>query len=196
MCTQFQPRETICEFVDLYVLGSGSAEERSGFEVHLAECARCQLRVFSIADTLGNFAFRRPRLAARKALLEKVLADKQKHPSIVFEAPGVLAKRAEEIEWVPAGPPGVYAKTLFADETRGYHTSIVKLDPGTKYPAHRHAGIEEVFVLKGDLHFDFGVIVAGDYCRAEPETVHSHSHTENGCELLVTASTRDEFLPA
>lgn len=194
MCTESEPRDTICEFADLYILGSGSTHERADFETHLAECARCQLRVFSIADTLGNFAFRRPSLGAREALLQKIRADVSKDVAIVFEAPGVLAKRAENIEWVPAGLPGVYAKTLFTDKARGYHTSIVKLDPGTQYPAHRHVGIEEIFVLEGDLEYDFGVIGTGDYCRAEPETIHSLSHTVNGCVLLVNASTSDQLL--
>lgn len=197
MCQEPNGKETLCDFADLYILGSGSLDELAKFELHLQDCARCQLRVESISQTLNALTSNaRPRPAARERLLQRMRAGEPRDASVVFAAPGLLARRAEKIEWAAAGLPGVFAKTLFADETRGYHTSIVKLDPGAQYPAHRHGGIEEVFVLEGDLQFDFGAIVAGDYCRAEADTLHSRSHTENGCVLLVNASTADELFPA
>lgn len=197
MCNGSDNRTSLCEFADLYVLGAGSAEEVTRFEQHLTDCARCKLHLQTMVETLGSVASAEsPRPQVRQHLLERIRKADLQDPSIVFQAVGVLAKRAQKLEWKSSGLPGVFAKTLFADTVRGYHTSIVKLEPGTTYPPHRHAGIEEIFVLEGDLHYDEGVIVAGDYCRAEPETLHSSSHTEHGCVLLVSASTRDQLLPA
>lgn len=85
---------------------------------------------------------------------------------------------------------------MFEDKAQNYRTSLVKLESGAHYPAHKHAGVEEAFVLYGDLHYDVGVLVAGDYCLAESGSLHSSSYTENGCVLLIRTSCDDELLAA
>ena len=66
--------------------------------------------------------------------------------------------------------------------------------PGTSYPGHRHAGVEECYVLEGDLRVGDLVMRAGDYQRAAIGSVHGVQSTEGGCLLLVLMSDRDERL--
>ncbi len=71
----------------------------------------------------------------------------------------------------------------------------MRMDAGAKLPAHRHHGVEECFVVEGDLVDGDLVLRAGDYVRYDAGTVHSPS-TRNGCLLFVTASLRDERVGA
>ena len=47
---------------------------------------------------------------------------------------------------------------------------LVRLVPGGSYPAHDHAGVEELHLLNGELWIDERKLFAGDYNRAEPGT--------------------------
>ena len=53
--------------------------------------------------------------------------------------------------WEPAPLPGIFSKPLFNDVNRQYVTQIVRMDPGTTYPSHRHSQVEELYLLEGDL---------------------------------------------
>lgn len=68
------------------------------------------------------------------------------------------------------------------------------MDAGAHYPSHRHADVEELFVLSGDLHVAGEVMSAGDYCRAETESVHGETFSETGCLFLAMSSQRNQFL--
>lgn len=198
MCDSVPFKNEVCELAEVYVLGTCSPDEKVRFERHLSDCARCQLTVAHTADAISRLAPpRSPDPAVRRSLWDSIRqrdSAGDQDPSIVFEGVGVIARSADKMDWEPGPLPGTWTKNLFLDQKRGYHTSLVKLAPGTRYPAHRHAGVEEVFVLAGDLHLREGVITTGDYCRAEPNSVHSPSYTEAGCVLLITSSTSDELL--
>jgi len=45
---------------------------------------------------------------------------------------------------------------------------LVRLDPGTDYPGHRHAGIEELHLLHGILKIDERTLYLGDFIHSEP----------------------------
>jgi quercetin dioxygenase-like cupin family protein len=79
------------------------------------------------------------------------------------------------------------------EQQRKIATSLVRMDPGTHFPAHRHGGPEEVFVLEGDLVLEGQKMKPGDYCHAEIGTIHSESYTESGCLFLLKASQLDEI---
>src|SRR5262245_17703317 len=97
--------------------------------------------------------------------------------------------RDSEAAWEPAGAPGVEARRLHVDRSRNTATMLVRMAPGTSYPAHRHGGREECFVLSGDLRVgDQLVMHSGDYQRAELGSVHPVQSTENGCLLLLVSS--------
>lgn len=184
-----------CEWLELYALGGGEPDENDAFEQHLRTCRRCRQEMTEVAgDLFLTVAEHTPRVA----IANELRANLRKRPDVatVFEVRGVVAKRSAAMEWQPAGLPGVWAKTLSVDPGRDCATSLVKLDPGAVYPAHRHASLEEALVIEGDLHLHSHVLGPGDYCRAEPGSLHSPSFTERGCILLVMGSMSDELLPA
>ncbi len=85
-------------------------------------------------------------------------------------------------------------KSLHVDPATQYMTSLVRMAPGSKYPAHRHSGAEQCLVLEGDVRLGDVALAAGDYERAEAETIHGTIETKSGCLLLIISSQRDEIL--
>jgi hypothetical protein len=58
----------------------------------------------------------------------------------------------------------------------------------------RHAASEEVLVISGLASVGSFELRAGEYCRAESESVHDPVTTATGCTLFVCGSEHDEFL--
>ena len=71
---------------------------------------------------------------------------------------------------------------------------MIRMEPGTRYPAHRHGGREECFVLEGDLRHADQVMHGGDYEVVDTGTIHGEQWTEHGCLLLITSSMHDELI--
>ena len=57
------------------------------------------------------------------------------------------------------------------------------------------AGIEELYLLEGDLTVEGYTMHAGDYCRAEAGSFHGEIRTKTGCKFIAIASREDELLP-
>jgi anti-sigma factor ChrR (cupin superfamily) len=111
------------------------------------------------------------------------------------EADGVFTLRAEETGWEKTDIAGIEVRNLFADRERNYVTMLVRMAPGTAYPTHRHAGVEECFVLDGDLRVPPGRhLHAGDYQRAAGDSLHGIQSTDEGCLLFIVSSTEDELV--
>ncbi len=115
-------------------------------------------------------------------------------PAILLDRFGLFIARSERIEWQAAGLPGCQRKMLFADEKQKSLTSVVQMQAGTHFPAHRHAGPEELYLLSGDLVVEGQTLKPGDYCRAETSTVHAESYTNSGCVFILKASQHDEII--
>ena len=112
---------------------------------------------------------------------------------ILLDHSGLFIGRTESMNWRPGSIPGCWSKLLFVKEQLHVATSLVRMDAGTHFPAHRHQGPEEVFLLDGDLVVEGKKMKPGDYCRAETGTIHSESYTESGCLFLLIASQLDEI---
>ena len=63
--------------------------------------------------------------------------------------------------------------------------------PGVEYPPHRHAGTEELYLLKGELWIGDKKLYPGDYNRAEPGTADMRVWSETGCACLLITSPSD-----
>lgn len=110
-------------------------------------------------------------------------------------ADGVFTLRAEETGWEKTDIEGIEVRNLFADRERNYVTMLVRMAAGTAYPTHRHAGVEECFVLEGDLRVPPGRhLHAGDYQRASGDSLHGVQSTDAGCLLFIISSTEDELV--
>jgi anti-sigma factor ChrR (cupin superfamily) len=67
------------------------------------------------------------------------------------------------------------------------------LAPGTDYPPHTHAGVEELHLLHGELWIDERKLQPGDYNRAEPGTSDQRVWSETGCTCVLITSPRDRL---
>ena len=85
-------------------------------------------------------------------------------------------------------------KLLYHDRERAYSARLVRLAPGTVYPSHRHARVEELFVIEGEALISGVLMRAGDYCRAESGTVHVDISTSGGVVFFCLASDHNEAL--
>lgn len=104
-----------------------------------------------------------------------------------------IAARTEAFE--PTDIPGIRVRRLFVDEEADRVTMLVRMDAGSAYPAHRHGGAEECYVLEGDLEIvGKQELHAGDYQRMETGSLHPLQRTQRGCLLLVTSSRHDELV--
>ena len=97
----------------------------------------------------------------------------------------------EAAGWKDIRVRGAAVKLLSVDQTRGYAVVLGKLEPGTRYPAHKHINGEDVFVLSGDLHMGEYVLRAGDFHHADAGTSHGENFSETGCTILAVISTQD-----
>ncbi len=180
----------------LYALGALSAHEHEDFEAHLADgCETCaeELRAFrAVAEELGLAA---APVATRPELRERVLdrvARADAKDDAVFEKDGLHFVRQDRSGWQAGKAPGCYFKRLHHDPERQYVTQLIRMDPGTVYPAHRHADFEEIYLLDGDLLVSDVHMSAGDYCRADAGSIHTGIRSENGCLFIAMFSERNE----
>lgn len=100
---------------------------------------------------------------------------------------GISVQRGYDTDWEPAGIPGIERRVLSADPGVGRVVCLFRMAPGARFPAHHHAGVEECYVLEGDLRVGDLVLRAGDYQRAEPGSAHVTQTTEQGCVCLIIA---------
>ena len=107
------------------------------------------------------------------------------HP-ISVPAPGPVALP----DWQDAGS-GISYSMLARNVERGYVGMLVRLEPGAAYPPHTHAGVEELYLLDGELWIDSKKVLPGGYNRAYASTSDERVWTETGCTCVLLTSTGD-----
>ena len=100
------------------------------------------------------------------------------------------ARAAPQPEWEQAAP-GLHYQVLAWDSQRNRVSMLVRLDPGIAYPPHRHAGVEELHLLDGELWIEDRKLLPGDYNRAEPATADQRVWSETGCSCVLVTSLGD-----
>jgi anti-sigma factor ChrR (cupin superfamily) len=126
----------------------------------------------------------RPSASLRERLAQRIAAETGGEP-IVPASSGWA-----EPEWTEVAP-GISCKLLATDEATNRVTMLVRLAPDTEYPPHRHAGLEELHMLHGDLTVGDRILHAGDYLQAEAGTEDHRVWTEHGCTGVLITSFRD-----
>ena len=94
-----------------------------------------------------------------------------------------------KFDWRETRHEGVALCVLRRDEATGDATVLIRIRPGCAYPAHRHNGVEEVFVLRGGYRDARGEHRAGDYVLNPAGSAHSPTALEgpDDCVLLAVA---------
>lgn len=165
-------------------IGALDPDERRDLEARLADLSpgvRAEVaRLYDASVEIAASALGEdPSPGVRDALLARV------------GAPSNHTITAAEGEWVETGVPGVRMKILAIDRVRDRVTMLIKGDPGARYPAHRHSGPEECYVIRGSVVVEGRLLRAGDFHHAEGESDHAELWTEEGVEVLLVASASD-----
>jgi anti-sigma factor ChrR (cupin superfamily) len=211
------------ETAALHALGILTDAEAKAFEAHVADgCTACAEDAAAFRETLTELGKesavgKSPPPELRRKLLERAAAERGAAgaPRTAPRKPGAAETqvwrlwkgsaggegednlrivRAEEGSWEKTAVDGVSVKPLAVDPERRYVTMLVRMEPGSSYPIHEHAGAEECYVLEGDLDVGGEKLHAGDYQRAGAGSRHRLQSTEKGCLLLIVSSQDDELL--
>ena len=100
------------------------------------------------------------------------------------------ARQWSEPAWEQVAP-GIECKLLATDTERHRVSMLVRLAPGASYPAHTHAGSEELHLLDGELWINQRKLFPGDYNYGEPGASDERVWSETGCTCVLITSSRD-----
>ena len=188
----------------LHAMGALEPDAMVLYDAHLEICPLCRAEVAShrgTVEALGRAAMSAtPAPSVKERLMNAVRGGedaaaiqtwKRWAPSATGE-PMVIVRGGGA--WEATGVDGVLVRRLFVDADNDRLTMLVRMAPGTEYPAHRHGGIEECYVLEGDLYGPDFEMRGGDYQRLEGGSVHGVQGTRGGCLLFIVSSMNDELL--
>lgn len=189
-----------CELAPLYALNVLSEPEQKWVEQQLAECPELaeELAEYQSAVTAIPYTTPTVTMAAdlKNRLFDRLELDTP--PPLPLSAPVVpssyFAVRSQDLNWQPHEVSGVSIAILSTDEVKREIVGLFKAAPGVYYSIHRHAAIEEIYMLSGDLVVGDQLYSAGDYIRSEPGSVHG-PYTNSGCLFLFHTSMDDEYPP-
>lgn len=183
-------REEAQEWAALYAAGALKPEECRSVESALAEDA------FPAADELAanreaiaQIAFTLPPAKPGASVKDRLF--KRIRP---VTDPGFTVTRRDEMEWKPTPFPGIDYKRLFVDPKTRLATTLLRLAPGAKYPAHHHTDFEQCYVMQGEVQLGGFFMHAGDFEFAVPDSDHYTVESATGCVLLLVSSLNDKFL--
>jgi anti-sigma factor RsiW len=181
-----------CERAELtygYALQVLPASELAAAEAHIAACPDCQRELESLRPVVDRFVawpadVLRPTTSLQARLARRIAEETRKEPVLP------PARQWSEPEWEQVAA-GIECKLLATDTERDRVSMLVRLAPGARYPAHTHAGGEELYLLDGELWIDEKKLVRGDYNYGAPGAADNRVWSETGCTCLLVTSTKD-----
>jgi anti-sigma factor ChrR (cupin superfamily) len=180
------------ELVTALALGALPANEEPAIRAHLAVCVACREEFDSMQEVVGLLpSWPLDSIRPDPSLWNRLAARIQGSP----ERPGMTGpafSASSEPDWEEVAP-GIRCKILSVDDVRHRLCMLVRLSPGTDYPPHTHAGVEELHLLEGELWINDRKLFAGDYNRAEPGTADRRVWSETGCTCVLTTSLQDRL---
>jgi anti-sigma factor ChrR (cupin superfamily) len=184
-----------CENSELacaYALGVLPASEEPSIEAHIASCLYCQHELETLRPVVDRFLswptdVLRPAPSLQERLMRRI-AEETGQPSVPVSAP-----QWSEPDWEQLGP-GIECKLLAIDTEKHQVSMLVRLAPGARYPAHIHAGQEELHLLNGELWIDEHRLVPGDHHYGESGERDDRVWSKTGCTCVLITSTRDVLL--
>lgn len=188
----------------LHALGALEKDAAILYSAHLEVCEACRVEVESHREAVEALG-RSPEPVAPPASLKSRLTDavrtEQNAAAIQTWKRWTPSARGEAMEivrgtdtWEKTGVDGVEVRRLFVDVPNDRLTMLVRMAAGIEYPAHRHGGVEECYVLEGDLYGPGWEMRAGDYQRLLGGSIHGVQGTRGGCVLFIVSSMNDELI--
>ena len=168
-------------------VGALDADERSAFQARVAQLPPDQQsQVASLYEVTLALASSVDQVAPPPRVREAVIA--------ATRAPGRYTVFAGDHPWTDTPLPGIQIQVLSVDKPRGVATMLIRASAGAVYPAHRHSGPEECYVIRGTVVIDGRVLHAGDFHHADAGSHHGDITTIDGAEVLIVGAI-DDYLP-
>lgn len=139
----------------------------------------------SVVGWIMNLAQRGMRRNESRRALD-VLADLSREQPLRIEGTSPIVSS----DWQEAGR-GVSYQVLARDPERARVSMVVRLSPGASYPPHTHAGVEELYLLDGELWIDSEKVNPGGFYRAETGSSDQLVWSGTGCTCVLLTSTQD-----
>lgn len=182
------PTDDPATLAALYVSGAIDHTAAAEFESRLDSGDAAFQQEYARLSPVLEAVLREPASVPPSAgLRERLLAQVSSLPQHSSLPQGFFVQTAREGVWNETGSPGVRVRTLFQDQTRGVRTLLLRMDAGALFNEHPHEGVEECYVIEGDITIGSREYLSGDYMRAESGTTHEPSFTCKGCLLLLTS---------
>lgn len=183
----------------LHALGLLEGPEQSTFEALAATDGEAQALASRHGQTaaalLEAASPAPPPPALREQLLARLSGAAQAaQPAEIVLEPGILLVRSQQKPWEETGIPGIRRKRLHFDPERKFASNLVSMAAGSVYPRHWHADLEELYMLAGQVTLHGHALGVGDYCRAEPGTIHDSVVATSDCVFIAFASTKNQTL--
>jgi len=172
-----------------YALQALAVSEVAAAEAHIETCPDCQSELESLRPVVNKFVawptdLLRPTTSLQGRLALRIAETTRQDPVLP------PAQRWATPEWEQVAP-GIECKLLATDAERHRVSMLVRLAPNASYPPHTHAGVEEMFLLDGELWIDERKLFAGDYNYGAPGAGDDRVWSETGCTCLLVTSTKD-----
>ena len=176
----------------LYALGALADEEARSFERDLAGSAALKSEVERFREIAHELTWNARRMIPPPSLKERLMARLADVAQEEQNEPGNFTfVRTSTLNWQDIGS-GVSVKVLFFDPAGARLTTLMRMAPRSRYGAHVHAQVEEIYVLEGSCICAGRLLEAGDYHRAEPSSLHPDTTSEQGCLALIMTSSRNK----
>jgi anti-sigma factor ChrR (cupin superfamily) len=181
--------EAICAYAAQALVAS----EVAAAEAHIAACPDCRRELESLRPVIDSFAawpadVLRPTTSLEARLALRIVEEIAKERVLASAHQSEYAWT--EPEWKQVAP-GIECKLLATDAERRRVSMLVRLAPGASYPAHTHAGAEELHLLHGELWIDERRLVPGDYNYGAPGAGDERVWSRTGCTCVLITSTKD-----
>jgi len=179
------------ELTCAYALQAVPIKDLASIEAHIASCPECQRELDNLRTVVDRFVswpadVLTPTSSLQARLAVRIAGETGKAPML----PPAL--HWSEPEWEKVAP-GIECKLLGTDTEAQRVTMLVRLAPGASYPAHTHAGEEELHLLDGELWIDDRRLSPGDYNYGAPGAGDDRVWSSTGCTCLLITSTEDRL---
>jgi anti-sigma factor ChrR (cupin superfamily) len=107
----------------------------------------------------------------------------------------VVARLAELLGRAAGWEPlreGVEILTLAGDPRSGATVALLRYQPGSRVPAHRHPGFEVIYVVSGSQRDERGHYPAGSLV-VNPAGLEHSVWSDDGCTVLIVWERAVEF---
>jgi anti-sigma factor ChrR (cupin superfamily) len=193
MSTLHRDRCEQSEATCAYAAQALPANEVAAAEAHIASCPDCRRELESLRPVVDRFAFwptdvLRPTTSLQARLALRIAEETGRELTPPPELPA--GRQWSEPDWEQVAP-GIECKLLATDTARHRVSMLVRLAPGASYPAHTHAGVEELHLLDGELWIDERKLSPGDYNYGAPGAGDQRVWSETGCTCVLITSTKD-----